>query len=97
MPINAYDSLLTPDAGQVPGQVQVQVQVWVKVRSNTDIFSMNFGRTGLRIGDSEAKFDVEVAGEVRFPIAPPKPSKNCEKSIFRSNFFAKFVFFGVEK
>ena len=42
---------------------------------------MNFGRTDLRIGGSKAKFDVQVAGEVRFPIAPPKPSENYEKPL----------------
>ena len=43
------------------------------------VFSMILGRTGLRIGLSEAKFDAEVDFEVRLPLAPPKPRENCRK------------------
>ena len=40
------------------------------------------GRTDLRIGASEAKFDAEADFEVRLPLAAPKPRKNSEKRIF---------------
>ena len=42
---------------------------------------MIFGRTDLRTGGSEAKFDGEADFEVRSAVAPQKP---CEKLIFRS-------------
>ena len=54
-----------------------------------DIFSMNFGRTDLRISGSKAKFDVEVDFDVRLVLAPPKPCQINEKLIFRSKNFAK--------
>ena len=38
-----------------------------------------FGRTDLRKGVSEAKFDVEVAGDVKKFLAPPKSAENHEK------------------
>ena len=43
---------------------------------------MIFGRTDLRIGGSEAKFDVQADGDVRFASAAPKPHKISEKLIF---------------
>ena len=53
---------------------------------------MIFGRTDLRIGGSEAKFDVEADGDVRLVAAPPKPHKISEKLIFRSEDFAESFF-----
>ena len=54
---------------------------------------MIFGRTDLRIGGSRAKFDVEVDGEVRFALAPPKPHEIKEKLSSRSKNFVDFFFF----
>ena len=45
---------------------------------------MIFGRTDLRIGVSEAKFDAEADFEIRLAVAPRKPHQNCEKLISRS-------------
>ena len=53
---------------------------------------MIFGRTDLRIGGSEAKFDVQADGDVRFAAAPPKPHKISEKLIFGSENFAEHFF-----
>ena len=58
---------------------------------------MIFGRTDLRIRGSEAKFDVEADGDVRLVAAPPNPRKISEKLIFRSQNFAAFFLFDVEK
>ena len=41
-----------------------------------------FGRTDLRKGVIEAKFDVEVAGDVNNSLAPPKSAENHEKPEF---------------
>ena len=60
-------------------------------------FIMFFGRTDLRIGASKAKFDAESDFEVRFAVAPPKPGKNYEKIIFRSEKFAEKKLLCVEK
>ena len=49
---------------------------------------MIFGRTDLRIGVSEAKFEAESDFEVRFAVAPQKPGQNIKKLIFRSENFA---------
>ena len=38
-----------------------------------------FGRTDLRKGVSEAKFDVEADFDVKKSLAPPKSAKNHEK------------------
>ena len=38
-----------------------------------------FGRTDLRKGVSEAKFDVEADFDVEKPLAPPKSAENHEK------------------
>ena len=43
---------------------------------------MIFGRTNLKIGQSKAKNCEESAGDVRFDVAPRKPSKNMEKRVF---------------
>ena len=53
---------------------------------------MIFSRTDLRIGGSEAKFDVEDDGEVRFAVAPPKPIEINDKLIFRSKNFVEKKF-----
>ena len=53
---------------------------------------MIFGLTDLRIGGSEAKFDVQADGDVRFAAAPPKPHKNSGKLIFRSENFDEISF-----
>ena len=50
-----------------------------KTKSETQVFSMIFGRTDLIIGQSEAKFCKESAGDVRIGVAPQKPSKCVEK------------------
>ena len=50
---------------------------------------MIFGRTDLRIGGSRAKFDVQVAVDVRLVAAPPKPHKISENLIFRSENFVE--------
>ena len=49
-----------------------------------DVFSMNFGRTEVIIGASKAKFCRESFGEVRFCVAPQKPSKNRGKLAFET-------------
>ena len=54
---------------------------------------MIFDPVDLRNGGSKAKFDVEVDGEVHFPVAPPKPSENRDKPIFCSKNFAETNFF----
>ena len=48
----------------------------------------------LRIGVSREKNDAEADFQVRWALAPPKPSKNCKKLTFRSENFAitNFVF-----
>ena len=56
-----------------------------------------FGRTDLSISLSRAKFDDETDFEVRSAVAAPKPRQISEKRIFRSEIFADFFFFGVEK
>ena len=53
---------------------------------------MIFGRTDLRIGGAEAKFDVEADGGVRLVAAPLNPHKISEKLIFRLENFRFFVF-----
>ena len=50
---------------------------------------MIFFRTYLRIGGSEAKFDVEADGDVRLVAALPKLRKINEKLISRSEIFAE--------
>ena len=55
-----------------------------------DLIFMIFGRTDLRIGVSEAKFDAEVDFEVHFTPAPYKISKNCEQLMLRSKICFKF-------
>ena len=47
---------------------------------------MIFGRTDLRIGQSEAKIDAEADFDVRSAVAPQKPDQIDEKTIFRSKF-----------
>ena len=50
---------------------------------------MIVGRTDLIIGQSEAKFCKESAGDVRIDVAPQKPSKNVENAInFALAFFS---------
>ena len=45
------------------------------------------GRTELQLSQSRAKFDDEVAGDVRFCVAPQKTGENVKKSIFFSKNF----------
>ena len=45
----------------------------------TDIFSMFFGRTNLRIGASRGKNCEELDFEVRFSLEVPKPAQKGEK------------------
>ena len=58
---------------------------------------MIFGRTDLRIGGSEAKFDVEADGGIRLVADPPKPHKSSEKLIFDPNILPILFLFDVEK
>ena len=53
---------------------------------------MIFGRTELILGVSEAKYCEESAGEVRFGVAPQKPAKNAEKSMFKTKTNPIFFF-----
>ena len=43
------------------------------------VFCMFFGRSDLRIGQSEAKVDAESDFEVRFPAGPPNPVQKRKK------------------
>ena len=47
-----------------------------------------FGRTDLRKGVSEAKFDVEAAGDVKTSKFSPKSAENHEKPKKFANFFS---------
>ena len=55
-----------------------------------------FGRTDLRKGVSEAKFDVEADFDVKKSLAPPKSAENHEKTTKNpeniSNFFLKLLY-----
>ena len=51
------------------------------------MFGSPKGRTELIIGGSGAKNCAEHHGNVRFGVAPQKPTKNCKKTICKSNFF----------
>ena len=55
-----------------------------------------FGRTDLRKGVSEAKFDVEADFDVEKSLAAPKSTENHEKPKNFVNFFPKKIF-GVKK
>ena len=57
---------------------------------------MIFGRTDLRKGVSEAKFDVEAAGDVKKGLAPQKSAENHEKPGIFSEKNSKKIF-DVEK
>ena len=57
----------------------------------------DFGRTDLRIGLSEAKFDEEADFEVRLLPNPPKPCDHNEKQNFGSNFSSRKNFFRRRK
>ena len=54
------------------------------------------GRTELQISLSGAKNVEEVAGDVRFCVAPQKTGENTKKRFFDRTNFVKKVF-GVEK
>ena len=41
---------------------------------------ISFGRTGLRKGVSEAKFDAEADFDVKKSLAPPKSAENLKKT-----------------
>ena len=56
------------------------------------LFFTIFGRTDLRIGQSEAKFDAETDSEVRSVVAPQKPGQIDEKLNFRSKKISDFFF-----
>ena len=51
-----------------------------------------FGRTDLRKGVSEAKFDAEADFDVKKCLAPPKSAENHEKLKKKPNFFPKKKF-----
>ena len=66
---------------------------------NTEPTEPIFGRTDLRKGVSEAKFDVEADFDVKKSLAPPKSAENHEKpkqilKIFQ--FFFRFSSFSVD-
>ena len=58
---------------------------------------MFFGRTDLRIGVSEAKFDGKADFDVHLPVALQKPFKFCEKLTKHRTTFANKNFWAVEK
>ena len=68
---------------------------YVFLWSNTSEFGRNssiFGRTDLRKGVSEAKFDVEAAGDVKNSKISPKSAENHEKpEIVSKKISKKFV------
>ena len=51
-----------------------------------------FGRTDLRKGVSEAKFDAEADFDVKKCLAPPKSAENREKPKKKSKQFPKQIF-----
>ena len=51
-----------------------------------------FGRTDLRTGASEAKFDVEADFDVNTSLAPQKPGKSCENQMPKTHNFLNFCF-----
>ena len=58
---------------------------------------MIWGRTDLRKGASEAKFDVEADFDVEKSLAPPKSTENHEKTKKNRNKFFRKQIIGVEK
>ena len=56
-----------------------------------------FGRTDLRKGVSEAKFDAEADFDVKKCLAPPKSAENREKPKKNIRFFFRKKFSGVKK
>ena len=67
------------------------------LHSNLDALMEPFGRTDLRIGVSGAKNCKEPFSDVRFAIAPPKPSQNAEQTTFPDRETSPEIFPGVEK
>ena len=65
------------------------IQLGERGGSNENLIFIKFGRTDLRRGVSGAKFNAEADFEVRLAVALQKPSKNCEKLVFRSKIFAE--------
>ena len=55
------------------------------------------GRTDLRKGVSEAKFDAEADFDVKKSLAPPKSPENHEKPKKNRKIFVEKNFFGVKK
>ncbi len=64
---------------------------------NTEPTEPIFGRTDLRKGVSEAKFDVEADFDVKKSLAPPKSAENHEKPKTNPEIFSPKHFFGVKK
>ena len=62
-----------------------------KTKSQAHVFSMIFSRTNLRTSQSRAKKCEESAGNVRFDVAPQKPSKNMVKRAFETKHFRKKI------
>ena len=62
-----------------------------RCRKKTPLFRsiQIFGRTDLRKGVSEAKFDAESAFEVRLAVAPPNLDKNVEKQFSKEKIVNK--------
>ena len=62
---------------------------------NTEPTEPIFGRTDLRKGVSEAKFDVEADFDVKKSLAPPKSAENHEKPKKNANKFEKQMFLSI--
>ena len=72
------------EGGQVRGELgfdyfKTRCPIHVRMR-----ISSMFGRTDLRIGASEAKFDARLDFDVHLPPAPQKPLKNDETLISKN-------------
>ena len=64
----------------------------MNTKLETHAFVMIFIRTNLRMSQSKAKNCEESAGDVRFDVAPQKPSKNVVKRAFDTKNVRKQIF-----
>ena len=85
-------------ASKCPSPIYYQNGQGVETLQTPSSFVIS-GRTDLRIGVSEAKFDVEDDFDVKNSLAPPKSTENHEKSKKKlqkknrkKNFFVNFFF-----
>ena len=98
--------ILISSPGQFPGRSTTTFGRNIdRTEWNTEPTEPIFGRTDLRKGVSEAKFDVEADFDVKKSLAPPKSAENHEKpkkksekksKNFRNNFFSASFFFDWE-